>query len=110
MRTHLKGELKPRWSGIHPQACVSPTATIGEGVAIYPFVYVGDGISDCCVSLAAERRFARRALAAWLDEQGVAYETFGDLHDVASGLGLVPGQGTEPATVEGDDRRRRDTA
>jgi 2-hydroxy-3-keto-5-methylthiopentenyl-1-phosphate phosphatase len=82
----------------------------GAVAGLGPFVYVGDGISDCCVSLAAERRFARRALAAWLDEQGVAYETFGDLHDVASGLGLVPGQGTEPATVEGDDRRRRDTA
>jgi 2-hydroxy-3-keto-5-methylthiopentenyl-1-phosphate phosphatase len=50
------------------------------------FVYVGDGISDQCVSLAAERRFARRSLAVWLDEQGVAYEPFGDLHDVASAL------------------------
>ena len=51
-----------------------------------PFAYVGDGISDRCVSLAAERRFARRSLAVWLDEQGVPYEPFGDLHDVASAL------------------------
>ena len=28
--------------GIHPQAYVSPTATIGQDVAIYPFAYVGD--------------------------------------------------------------------
>jgi 2-hydroxy-3-keto-5-methylthiopentenyl-1-phosphate phosphatase len=51
-----------------------------------PFAYVGDGISDRCVSLAADRRFARRSLAVWLDEQGVPYEPFGDLRDVASAL------------------------
>jgi HAD superfamily phosphoserine phosphatase-like hydrolase len=51
-----------------------------------PFAYVGDGTSDRCVSLAADRRFARRSLAVWLDEQGVAYEPFGDLRDVASAL------------------------
>ncbi len=33
------------------------------------FAYAGDGISDRCVSLAAERRFARAGLAAWLDER-----------------------------------------
>jgi 2-hydroxy-3-keto-5-methylthiopentenyl-1-phosphate phosphatase len=55
-----------------------------------PFVYVGDGISDRCVSLAAGRRFARRTLAVWLDEQGVAYEPFDDLRDVASALAASP--------------------
>ena len=35
-----------------------------------PYVYVGDGVSDRCVSLAAERRFARDGLARWLDERG----------------------------------------
>jgi 2-hydroxy-3-keto-5-methylthiopentenyl-1-phosphate phosphatase len=50
------------------------------------FVYVGDGISDRCVSLAADRRFARRSLARWLDEQGVDYEPFDDLHVVADAL------------------------
>ena len=48
-----------------------------------PFAYVGDGISDRCVSLAADRLFARDGLARWLDEQGVGYEPFDDLHDVA---------------------------
>jgi len=38
------------------------------------------------VSLAAERRFARRSLAVWLDERGVAYEPFDDLHAVRSAL------------------------
>ena len=51
-----------------------------------PFAYAGDGVSDRCVSLAAERRFARAGLARWLDEQGVAYEPFGDLCDVLSAL------------------------
>jgi 2-hydroxy-3-keto-5-methylthiopentenyl-1-phosphate phosphatase len=54
-----------------------------------PFVYVGDGVSDRCVSLAAERRFARAGLATWLDEQGVAYERFDDLFDVVRALAPV---------------------
>jgi UDP-3-O-[3-hydroxymyristoyl] glucosamine N-acyltransferase len=45
VRTHLSGVTKPRWTGIHPQACVAPTARVGQGVAIYPFVYVGDEVS-----------------------------------------------------------------
>ncbi len=49
-------------------------------------VYVGDGYSDRCAALAADRVFARRGLAAYLDEQGVAYERFDDLHDVATRL------------------------
>jgi 2-hydroxy-3-keto-5-methylthiopentenyl-1-phosphate phosphatase len=51
-----------------------------------PFVYVGDGISDRCVSLAADRLFARDGLARWLDEQGRGYEPYGDLHDVRLAL------------------------
>ena len=58
----------------------------GAVIGLGPFAYVGDGISDRCVSLAAERRFARRTLAVWLEEQSVAYEPFGDLHDVATAL------------------------
>ena len=42
VRNHLSGEQKPRWTGIHPQACVAATARIGTNVAIYPFVYVGE--------------------------------------------------------------------
>ena len=51
-----------------------------------PYAYVGDGISDRCVSLAAERIFARDGLARWLDERGTAYEAFDDLHDVRLAL------------------------
>jgi 2-hydroxy-3-keto-5-methylthiopentenyl-1-phosphate phosphatase len=48
-----------------------------------PFAYVGDGRSDHCPALAAERIFARDGLAGYLDERGVAYERFDDLADVA---------------------------
>jgi 2-hydroxy-3-keto-5-methylthiopentenyl-1-phosphate phosphatase len=49
-------------------------------------VYVGDGYSDRCSALAADRIFARRGLAAYLDEQGIAYERFDDLHEIAAAL------------------------
>jgi UDP-3-O-[3-hydroxymyristoyl] glucosamine N-acyltransferase len=41
VRSHLVGASKPRWSGIHPQAWVAPSAKIGANVAIYPFASVG---------------------------------------------------------------------
>ena len=42
VRNHLSGEQPPRWTGIHPQACVAATARIGTNVAVYPFVSVGE--------------------------------------------------------------------
>jgi 2-hydroxy-3-keto-5-methylthiopentenyl-1-phosphate phosphatase len=54
----------------------------GAVAGLAAFAYAGDGVSDRCVSLAAERRFARDGLARWLDEQGVAYEPFEDLFDI----------------------------
>jgi 2-hydroxy-3-keto-5-methylthiopentenyl-1-phosphate phosphatase len=50
-------------------------------------VYVGDGFSDRCVSLAADRVFARDGLARYLDSVGAAYEPFNDFRDVAAALG-----------------------
>ena len=69
----------------------SACATCGEpckrgSLAGEPYVYVGDGYSDRCAALAAERVFARDALARHLDGLGVAYEPFDDLHDVAAAL------------------------
>ena len=51
-----------------------------------PLVFVGDGYSDRCASLACDRVFARDSLARYLDEQAVAYEPFDTLHDVAAAL------------------------
>jgi len=42
------------------------------------FVYVGDGVSDRCVALAAARVFARDGLAGYLTAKGVAFEPFTD--------------------------------
>jgi 2-hydroxy-3-keto-5-methylthiopentenyl-1-phosphate phosphatase len=62
----------------------------GVVAGLGPFAYAGDGYSDRCVALAAERRFARAELADWLDEQGVEYELFGDLCDVLEALETSP--------------------
>jgi 2-hydroxy-3-keto-5-methylthiopentenyl-1-phosphate phosphatase len=51
-------------------------------------VMVGDGYSDRCVAEAADRVFARRGLARYLDARGVPYEPFEDFTDVRRGLGL----------------------
>jgi 2-hydroxy-3-keto-5-methylthiopentenyl-1-phosphate phosphatase len=46
------------------------------------FTYVGDGVSDRCVSLAATRIYARSGLAGYLDDLGVPYTPYDDLFDV----------------------------
>ena len=92
--TVIANRLDPRSDGWRPvfeerslcEVCGEPckrVALAGGGA----FVYVGDGLSDRCVSLAAERLFARDGLARWLDEQGAAaYEPYGDLRDVRLAL------------------------
>jgi 2-hydroxy-3-keto-5-methylthiopentenyl-1-phosphate phosphatase len=45
-------------------------------------VFVGDGYSDRCAALAADRVFARDGLAAYLEEVGHPFEGFDDLGDV----------------------------
>ena len=64
-------------------------ATCGEpckrgGLAGEPYAYVGDGYSDRCAALAADRVFARDSLAAFLRERGAPFEAFDDLRDVAT--------------------------
>ena len=49
-------------------------------------VYAGDGHSDHCASLAADRVFATGGLARWLDEQGVPYRPLTDFHALAAEL------------------------
>jgi 2-hydroxy-3-keto-5-methylthiopentenyl-1-phosphate phosphatase len=50
-------------------------------------VYVGDGYSDHCAALGADRVFARDGLARYLDERGVAYEPFEDFEQLSVALG-----------------------
>jgi 2-hydroxy-3-keto-5-methylthiopentenyl-1-phosphate phosphatase len=47
---------------------------------------VGDGYSDRCAALTAERVLARDGLAEWLGSEGIAFERFDDLHDVLEAL------------------------
>jgi len=49
-------------------------------------VYVGDGYSDRCAALAADRVFARGDLARYLTGRGTPFEPFEDFHDVAAAL------------------------
>jgi 2-hydroxy-3-keto-5-methylthiopentenyl-1-phosphate phosphatase len=51
-----------------------------------PYAYVGDGYSDRCAALAAERVFARDSLASYLAAENVAFDPFESLHDVAAAL------------------------
>ncbi len=55
-------------------------------LASEPYIYVGDGYSDRCAALAAERVFARDGLAIYLSRRGIDYEPFDTLRDVAAAL------------------------
>ena len=51
-----------------------------------PVAYAGDGYSDRCAALVADRVFARAGLADWLAGEGVSFEPFDDLSDVMEAL------------------------
>lgn len=76
---------RPRFRSEEPcSVCGEPckrSALPAKGV-----VYVGDGFSDRCAALAADRVFARDGLARYLESVGVAYEPFDDFRDVAAAL------------------------
>jgi len=57
-----------------------------SGLPDGPFVYVGDGYSDRCPALAAERVFARAGLAEYLEREGRHFEAFENLTDVLAAL------------------------
>jgi 2-hydroxy-3-keto-5-methylthiopentenyl-1-phosphate phosphatase len=48
--------------------------------------YAGDGHSDYCAALAADRVFAIGSLARWLERRGVAFTPLTDFHRLASEL------------------------
>jgi 2-hydroxy-3-keto-5-methylthiopentenyl-1-phosphate phosphatase len=75
------------------------------GLAGGRYVYAGDGYSDRCAALAAERVFARDGLAHFLEGQGVAFEPFEDLSDIAATLDQPSMR--EGASAETPSRRTR---
>jgi 2-hydroxy-3-keto-5-methylthiopentenyl-1-phosphate phosphatase len=78
------------WKAVFPNA--EPCIVCGEVCkravtsSLGPFAFAGDGVSDRCVSLAAERRFARDGLARWLADRGEHFEPFDDFGDVIASL------------------------
>ena len=67
------------------EACGEPCkrSDLPSGIEV---VYAGDGHSDLCVSLAADRVFATGELARWLEERGVPYRPLTDFHALAAEL------------------------
>jgi 2,3-diketo-5-methylthio-1-phosphopentane phosphatase len=51
-------------------------------------VYIGDGYSDHCAAMLADRVFARRGLARYLRKAGVPFEPFEDFTDVRAAMAL----------------------
>ena len=62
------------------EACKRASLPPGE------VIYVGDGYSDRCAALAAERVFATGALERYLVERGIPHERFVTLEDVVAAL------------------------
>jgi 2-hydroxy-3-keto-5-methylthiopentenyl-1-phosphate phosphatase len=54
--------------------------------AARPVVFVGDGYSDRCAALAADRVFARDGLAKYLEAREVAFEPFVGFPELADAL------------------------
>jgi 2-hydroxy-3-keto-5-methylthiopentenyl-1-phosphate phosphatase len=63
------------------EACKRGSLPSGGSVA-----FVGDGYSDRCAALAADRVFATSGLARYLSEQGKPFEPFSDFHVLSEAL------------------------
>jgi 2-hydroxy-3-keto-5-methylthiopentenyl-1-phosphate phosphatase len=62
------------------ESCKRSLLPLGE------VVYVGDGYSDRCAALAADRVFATSGLARYLAERGTPFEPFSDFNDLSEAL------------------------
>lgn len=71
------------------EVCGEPCKRSDVG-GLGPFAYVGDGISDQCIALAATRVFACDALAAYLAEHAIPFERFVDFDQLSRALGESP--------------------
>ena len=80
------GNWRPIWRD-DAQCAECGEACKRAGLPGSPVVYVGDGYSDRCVALAADRVFARDGLVDYLESKGVAYEPFQDFVQLRAALG-----------------------
>ncbi|HEY3886851.1 MAG TPA: HAD-IB family phosphatase [Vicinamibacterales bacterium] len=93
--SHLRPAHGDRWEVGFPHVeavCDHGCATCKPAVmarlnpACAPSVFVGDGLSDRFAAGAADLVFAKDKLAAYCREQGLAYEPYATLSDVAARL------------------------
>jgi 2-hydroxy-3-keto-5-methylthiopentenyl-1-phosphate phosphatase len=70
---------------VRPESGTASSASGGDLPAGH-VVYAGDGHSDYCAALAADRVFAIGGLARWLRRRGVAHEPLTDFHALAAAL------------------------
>ena len=82
-----RGDLARRRRSAMPAASRASAAACSNGG---PVVFVGDGYSDRCAALAADRVFARDGLARYLEERGVSYEPFQDFVQLGAVLTAPP--------------------
>jgi 2-hydroxy-3-keto-5-methylthiopentenyl-1-phosphate phosphatase len=75
-----------RFRGDDPCPVCGEPCKRADVVGLGAFVFVGDGVSDRCVSLASARVFARDGLATYLAAEGVPFERFEDFYDVERSL------------------------
>lgn len=75
-----------RWRDDDVCAHCSESCKRGSLPANGSVVFVGDGYSDRCAALAADRVFARDGLARYLDDRTVPYERFEDFEQLAAVL------------------------
>ncbi len=66
--------------------CAHCKASHFERYAGYHTIYVGDGLSDICPAIRAERVFAKDSLADYLRVQGIPFTPFEHLGDVVDSL------------------------
>ncbi len=75
----------------HP-TCLTRAGTCKCAIALAPvlasstIVYIGDGLSDCCVAARAQKVFAKETLLAWRQQRHLACEPFTTLTQVARRL------------------------
>ncbi len=80
------GEWRPVWRD-DAQCAECGEACKRAALPVSPVVYVGDGYSDRCVALAADRVFARDGLVDYLESKGVPFEPFEDFAQLGAALG-----------------------
>jgi 2,3-diketo-5-methylthio-1-phosphopentane phosphatase len=59
---------------------------LGEKSQDAPAVYIGNGLSDCCVAWRAERLFAKGRLREYCVKESISHEGFADLSEVTRAL------------------------